>query len=264
MNLLNFWLDTTAIVQPYAGHTAPDGWLMCFGQAVSRTTYKRLFAKIAFTPTGDTTSGNATISSVSIDLLAAGVKAGMPVSGPGIPAGATVASVTANSVTLSADATATASGITFVVAPHGVGDGSATFNVPDLRGRVSAGKDDMGGTPADRLGITLSGTRGSTANGVITGLSSTAGLSEGMRVSGTGIGAGAVITAINSSTQVTLSVNNTATGTGSIRFGVVDGTKLGDAGGSQGHSITWNQLAPHTHGNTGTGGFLVAKMAART
>lgn len=34
---------------------------------------------------------------------------------------------------------------------YGAGDGSTTFNVPDLRGRVVAGKDDMGGTAASRM-----------------------------------------------------------------------------------------------------------------
>lgn len=34
---------------------------------------------------------------------------------------------------------------------YGTGDGSTTFNVPDLRGRVVAGKDDMGGSSANRL-----------------------------------------------------------------------------------------------------------------
>ena len=33
----------------------------------------------------------------------------------------------------------------------GVGDGSSTFNVPDLRGRVLVGKDDMGGSAASRV-----------------------------------------------------------------------------------------------------------------
>jgi microcystin-dependent protein len=33
----------------------------------------------------------------------------------------------------------------------GGGDGATTFNVPDCRGRVRAGKDDMGGTSANRL-----------------------------------------------------------------------------------------------------------------
>lgn len=34
---------------------------------------------------------------------------------------------------------------------YGAGDGSTTFNLPDLRGRVVAGKDDMGGTAASRM-----------------------------------------------------------------------------------------------------------------
>ena len=34
---------------------------------------------------------------------------------------------------------------------YGSGDGSTTFNVPDLRGRVVAGLDNMGGTDATRL-----------------------------------------------------------------------------------------------------------------
>lgn len=36
-------------------------------------------------------------------------------------------------------------------ATYGSGDGSTTFGLPDLRGRVLAGKDDMGGTAAGRL-----------------------------------------------------------------------------------------------------------------
>ena len=34
---------------------------------------------------------------------------------------------------------------------YGSGDGSTTFNIPDLRGRVIAGQDDMGGASANRL-----------------------------------------------------------------------------------------------------------------
>ncbi|QPF93788.1 phage tail protein [Bradyrhizobium commune] len=34
---------------------------------------------------------------------------------------------------------------------YGVGDGSTTFNIPDLRGRIIAGRDDMGGSAASRL-----------------------------------------------------------------------------------------------------------------
>lgn len=79
-------------VVDFAGSSAPATWLLCFGQAVSRTTYAPLFAVI---------------------------------------------------------------GTTF-----GAGDGSTTFNLPDARGRVSAGKDDMGGTASSRL-TTVSGVNGS-------------------------------------------------------------------------------------------------------
>ena len=44
--------------------------------------------------------------------------------------------------------------------PHGSGDGSTTFNIADKRGRVSAGKDDMGGTAASRITAAVSGTAG--------------------------------------------------------------------------------------------------------
>ncbi|MBR0964774.1 tail fiber protein [Bradyrhizobium diazoefficiens] len=40
---------------------------------------------------------------------------------------------------------------------YGTGDGSTTFNVPDLRGRVTAGRDDMGGVAASRLTNTYFG-----------------------------------------------------------------------------------------------------------
>lgn len=45
---------------------------------------------------------------------------------------------------------------------YGTGDGSTTFNVPDLRGRVAAGRDDMGGTAANRLTTGGSGVDGAT------------------------------------------------------------------------------------------------------
>jgi microcystin-dependent protein len=62
----------------------PANSLLCYGQAVSRSTYAALFAKIGTT--------------------------------------------------------------------WGSGDGSTTFNLPDMRGRVPAGADNEGGTPANRLG----------------------------------------------------------------------------------------------------------------
>jgi microcystin-dependent protein len=45
---------------------------------------------------------------------------------------------------------------------YGPGDGSTTFNVIDKRGRVSAGKDDMGGSAANRIIAAGSGITGTT------------------------------------------------------------------------------------------------------
>lgn len=92
--VLDLWSGMTGTVLPFAGASAPNGWLLCYGQAVSRTDYAILFGII---------------------------------------------------------------GTTF-----GAGDGSTTFNLPDLRGRVPAGKDNMGGTPANRLTTAGAGVDGPT------------------------------------------------------------------------------------------------------
>jgi microcystin-dependent protein len=102
-NSLTDNLAPPGVVLPFAGTSAPTGWLLCGGQAVSRTTYADLFAAISTT--------------------------------------------------------------------YGVGDGSTTFNLPDLRGRVPAGKDDMGGTAANRLtsgGAGITGTTLGAAGGTET------------------------------------------------------------------------------------------------
>jgi microcystin-dependent protein len=85
-------------VLPFAGSSAPTGYLLCYGQAVSRTTYAALFTAIGTT--------------------------------------------------------------------YGTGDGSTTFNLPDLRGRAAFGVDNMGGSAANRLG----------SNASIGGISGTASL----------------------------------------------------------------------------------------
>jgi microcystin-dependent protein len=44
--------------------------------------------------------------------------------------------------------------------PHGNGDGTTTFNLPDYRGRIGIGKDDMGGVAANRITAPRSGLNG--------------------------------------------------------------------------------------------------------
>jgi microcystin-dependent protein len=42
--------------------------------------------------------------------------------------------------------------------PYGVGDGSTTFNVIDMRGRIGVGLDNMGGSNANRIGTVATDT----------------------------------------------------------------------------------------------------------
>jgi len=47
----------SGMLMPYAGSSAPSGWLLCYGQAISRSTYADLFAAIGTTyGAGDTTT----------------------------------------------------------------------------------------------------------------------------------------------------------------------------------------------------------------
>lgn len=50
---------------------------------------------------------------------------------------------------------------------HGAGDGTTTFNLPDMRGRAAFGRDDMGGVAAGRL--TNAGVGNSGINGALLG-----------------------------------------------------------------------------------------------
>lgn len=151
---------------PYAGITAPTGWYLEYGQAVTRSTDTALLAAITLTATGNTHT-NTTLDTLSSDLRNLGLE-GAYIEGTGISLGTTIVSVdSATSLTLSAAATGTAS-ISIRVLPYGQGDGSTTFNIPDRRGRAIAGRDNMGGSAASRLtgltngilGTKLSGTGG--------------------------------------------------------------------------------------------------------
>lgn len=91
--VLELWENLTGAVIPFAGASAPSGFLLCAGQVVNRADYPNLFAVIGTTYN---TSGET----------------------------------------------------------------AAQFRLPDLRGRVPAGVDNMGGTAASRLTTAGSGVNG--------------------------------------------------------------------------------------------------------
>lgn len=161
-------------IMTYAGVTAPTGWLLCYGQTVSRTTYANLFSALVpsqgtvtitiATPGVVSQTGHPFVTGDAVYLTTTGA----------LPTGLSantlyyVIKVDANSYNLAssrANAVAgtkiatsgTQSGThTLFGCPYGLGDGSTTFTIPDARGRVLAGADAMGGTAASRMTLALS------------------------------------------------------------------------------------------------------------
>lgn len=73
----------------------------------------------------------------------------------------------------------------------GAGDGSTTFGMPDLRGRVAVGKDDMNGSAANRVTNAISGITGTTLGSAGGSQSMTAHIHTFILNSGLGISPGA-------------------------------------------------------------------------
>lgn len=156
----------TGIPIPWAGRTGnvPAGFLLCNGQAVSRTTYAALMAVIRLSATVTMTIASPCV----VTWTAHGLDTGDPIKftttgalPTGLTAGTTyyVSKIDANTFNVTAspgsaniNTSGTQSGThTGVSAPWGDGDGSTTFNVPDLRGRAPFGHDLMGTTAASRI-----------------------------------------------------------------------------------------------------------------
>lgn len=165
----------TGVMMDYAATTAPTGWLLCDGSAVSRTTYADLF--------------------------------------------------------------------TLIGTAFGAGNGSTTFNLPDLRGRVAVGLDNLGGTAASRVsgGTTLGGSGGTqSANLAINELP----VHEHDMAAGTATSGGS-----HYHTFTTAEATNTTTGGSGGR--VVDVSTS-----SNGTNVNTQSSGTHTHSLSGKAGTI--------
>lgn len=155
--------DGTAVgtVLPWSGITAPTHYAFAYGQELSRVTYLSLYTAITLNANANCTSGSAVLSGISDTTQ---IPIGAPVEATCVAAGSTVSSKTSSSVTLNNMASVTVS-VTAKFFPYGNGNGTTTFNVPDLRGRALAGRDNMGGTAATRLTSTYFAIPGTGATG---------------------------------------------------------------------------------------------------
>jgi len=138
-------------ILPWASTALPTNYLYTAGQAVSRTTYAQLLTAVTYQQTILCQNGVATVSVTT--TVSDGTPIGAPIEASCFAPGTIVSSKASGILTLSTNATSSVStGIT--VFPWGNGDGSSTFNVPDIRGRVLAGRDNMNGSIAGVLSST--------------------------------------------------------------------------------------------------------------
>jgi len=118
---------------------------------------------------------------------------------------------------------------------YGAGDGSTTFNLPDARGRVIAGKDNMGGSAASRLTGQSGGVTGTTlggSGGVETHTLTTAQLAAHTHT-GTTSASGTHTHDISYA-----NVQNGTGGFGTPNFSSTGSTKTTTAGGDHTHTFT--------------------------
>jgi hypothetical protein len=134
---------------PTSGIIAPSNYQFAYGQALSRTTYDGLYQALTISTTVGCVGGSPLVNVTDTSSISVGtVLESLCVSGS-----PTVISKTASTVTLSLSATITVStpGRFFL---YGNGNGSTTFNVPDTRGYVVAGRCNMGGVDCSVLNST--------------------------------------------------------------------------------------------------------------
>jgi microcystin-dependent protein len=230
-------------------------------------------------------------TSMTIDTPTTGtVVVGMKVIGAGIPEGVTVSTVTSPTVFVLSQAVTVADGVSvhFHNAPSGwlacygqtvsatsyatlysvigtrYGNGSDsdndTFELPDLRGRVIAGQDDLDGSASNRLpndngetSVTHTTTSLVNASADVP-VDSTSGIQLGMRVTGSGISASdkVWVIGINSSTLIiTISSAQTISNGVSLTF-AFSGQVVGSTGGYSTHTLTSQESGEPGHSHTAT------------
>lgn len=142
--------EVVGTVKAWAGFVAPASYFFAAGQEVSRATYSNLLTTITLVQNVTCSSGSNVITSLA-DASQLGLNTA--VEAACLPAGAKVVSKTSTTATLTANAVSSqTTSATFY--PWGNGNGTTTFNIPDLRGKAPIGRNNMNGTASIVLNST--------------------------------------------------------------------------------------------------------------
>lgn len=243
--LLGFTSVPVGTVVEYAGFTAPAKYDFAAGQSYSRVSYPDLLTALTSSQTGTCSSGSPTITGLADTSQFAN---GQRIEGSRIPSltNTVTAVVSASSITVQSAATSSGS-CTIQVFPWGNGDGLTTFTLPDKRGFISAGRDNMVGvSPRNILQVTTTMT--TTGGSPTATVASATGVAAGMTVVNPNVTPGTTISSI-SGTTVTLSANATNNGIGVVtRISMVgDAQGLGSSGGNTNGARASSLLEMPTH-----------------
>lgn len=149
--------NSVGTILPWSSLTAPNQYVFAYGQELARSTYPELYTAITQQLNAICSASSNTLTGISDTTQ---INIGSPIElSLCVISGTTVVSKTGSTVTLSNPSSVSVSGVaTFF--PYGNGNGTTTFNVPDLRGYAIAGRDNMGGSAAGRLTATYFNTPG--------------------------------------------------------------------------------------------------------
>lgn len=147
--------DLVGTIKPWAGMTAPNQYMFTYGEELSRTTFSALFTAITSSQAVFCNSGSAIVSGLTDTT---NFNVGVPVELSCVAGGVTsITAKTSTTVTLALTPNVTAN-VTATFFPWGNGNSSTTFNLPDYRGIIPIGNNNMGGVASSNMTSTYFGT----------------------------------------------------------------------------------------------------------
>lgn len=278
-NLLMDEMSMAGMIFPFAGRTAPGGSLLCDGSLVARASYPRLFSVICPSGTVTVTIATPGVFTKTTHGYIVGDKLHFTTTGA-LPTGlSTNTDYYVISAGLTADAFQVAltpggaavntsgsqSGVhTVYASAWGKGDGSSTFALPDLRGKMPIGLGAASTIllPVEAANVTTGTDTFTIPNsnfplqGQPVTLTTSGGLPSPLlvsttyyviRTSSTTIKLAATQADANAITPVPINITTQGTGIHTITYTLTARQIVAEMGGEENHGLSTGELAGHFH-----------------